>query len=214
MLKRPILLTLFGFAGPACFQNHSAPVHTAHLPPPPDPVVLHSSRIWIELAPGVGAAQCVKPKANRPICFEDVDQALESSLGRALWTSFPGVGTLSYGGAPENGDYVLRLDLRLKAVPPSEGGPGWAAHASGRWLLERDGVPLAEERVESLSRADFGYGSPLGFAAGEVVDAIAVHIGRTLGQVPETHPNQPRPLPPVTARPASAEPAPRLASSP
>lgn len=172
---------------------------TSALPPAPEPVVRHASRLWVALEAGVGSAQCVIPKGKRQICFEEVDTALETSLARTLWTSFPGVDLLSRSDSPAPGDYVLKLELRLDAVPPAAGGPGWAAAATGRWQLERDGVALARERVKSVSRADFGYGGPLGYAAGEVVDAIAVHIGTVLGAVPEKHPPLPRPLPPVTA---------------
>jgi hypothetical protein len=212
MLSRSLLLALLGLASFGCFRNHNVPVRTANLPPPPGPAVIHSTRIWVELAPGVGAAQCVTPPGNRSLCFEDVDRALADALGRALWTSFPGVSLLGLGDAPAPGDYVLRLDLRLKAVTPAEGGPGWAAAARGRWQLERDGVALASQNVESVSRADFGYGRPLGYAAGEVFDAIAVHIGRALGSVPETHPQQPRPLPPVIAEPATSGSAAKVAA--
>jgi hypothetical protein len=192
------------FAVVACSQAHSAEVRTAALPPPPDPAVRHSRPLWLELSPGVAATQCVEPKSSRRLCFEDVDLALESALSRALWTSFPRVQTVGYGYAPEPGDYVLNLSLALDTLPPSSGGPGWAALAKGRWRLTRDGKDLLGESVESRSRADFAYGRPLGVGAGEVVDAIALHVGMLLGQLPETRPDQPLPLPAVVAQPLTA----------
>lgn len=192
-------VSALGLIVSACFQTHSAPVRTSALPPAPDPVVRHASRLWIALDAAVGSDQCVIPRGSRQLCFEEVDTALGSALGRTLWTSFPGISLLSREDTPAPGDYVLKLELRLDAVPPAAGGPGWAAAATGRWQLERDGVALGRERVKSVSRAEFGYGGPLGYAAGEVVDAIAVHIGTVLGAVPEKHPPLPRPLPPVTA---------------
>lgn len=201
MIQRFLPLVLLSLAGAGCFQSHRATVRTAALPPPPDPVVRHSARLWIALEAGVGAAQCVSPEGSRPLCFEAVDAALARSLGRALWTSFPSVAVLGRGDAPYPGDYVLELDLRLEAVPPAAGGgPGWAALGRGRYRLLRDGKSLAAEELESLSRSEFGYGRPLGSAAGEVVDALAFHIGMTLGALPEDRPDRPVPLPPVQAR--------------
>lgn len=202
-LLRPLALC---FALVACSQAHSAEVRTAALPPPPDPAVRHSRPLWLELSPGVAGTQCVEPKASRKLCFEEVDLALEGALARALWTSFPRVQALGYGYAPEPGDYVLHLGLTLDTLPPSSGGPGWAALAKGRWRLTRDGKELAAESVESRSRADFAYGRPLGVGAGEVVDAIALHVGMLLGKLPETRPDQPLPLPAVVAQPLTPPP--------
>jgi len=196
-----------GFLAAGCYHSHQALVQTAALPAPPDPVVRHSKRLWIELEPEATGAQCVAPEGHRPLCFEDVDRALASSLGRAHWTSFPEVRELGFRDAPEPGDYVLKIDLRLDALPPSVEGPGWAALARGRWQLLRDGAQLAGERVESRSRADFGYGRPLGVGAGEVVDAVAFHVGVLLGTLPESAPDRPLPLPAVSAR--ALEPAPQ-----
>jgi len=203
------VLAAFGFVASGCYHSHQAVVQTAALPPPPDPVVRHSKQLWLELEPGVGSSQCVAPERMRSLCFEDVDRALTGSLSRALWTSFPGVHELGFMDKPKPGDYVLHIDLRLDAAPPSAGGPGWAAVATGQWHLSRDGKMLAGESVESRSRADFGYGRPLGVGAGEVVDAVAFHVGVLLGALPEATPDRPIPLPPVSARALGGAP-PRL----
>jgi hypothetical protein len=194
----------FCLAVSACSQAHSAQVRTAALPPPPDPVVQHARPLWLELGPGVAKSQCVEPKDSRRLCFDDVDEALASALSRALWTSFPRVQALGYHDVPEPGDYVLTVDLAMDTLPPSSGGPGWAALAKGRFRLTRDGRELAGESVESRSRADFAYGRPLGVGAGEVVDAIALHVGIALGKLPETRPDKPIPLPAVVAQPLPA----------
>jgi hypothetical protein len=207
-LRQLFLALALGVALPGCFQNHRALVKTQALPPPPEPTVRHSSRLWLALE-HIGPSQCVTPEDLRALCFDDVDSALADALGRALWTSFPGISPIGRGDTPDPSDYVLTLELALDTVAPSAaGGPGWAALARANWRLERGGVPLASEAVESVSRSDFGYGAPLGNAAGEVVDAIAVHIGTVLGALPETQPSVPRPLPPVTSEVA---PDPRLA---
>src|SRR5690242_14257399 len=103
----------------ACSQSHMALVRTAALPPPPDPVVQHARPLWLELSPGVASSQCVEPKASRRLCFDGVDEALESALSRALWTSFPKVRLLRYQDVPEPGDYVLSVHLALDTLPPS-----------------------------------------------------------------------------------------------
>lgn len=186
----------------ACAQSHSAPVRTAALPPPPDPVVRHSAPLWVELMPGVNPTQCVEPEGLRRLCFENVDRAAVAALSRSLWTSFPSVRLLGFTETPNPGDYVLRVDLGLQALSPaSSGGPGWSALAHGQFRLMRDGKELAAESVESRSRADFAYGRALGDGASEVVSAIAMHIGVALGALPESRPEQPQPLPPVIAEP-------------
>jgi hypothetical protein len=70
--------------------------------------------------------------------------------------------------------------------------------------LERDGKTLAGEQVASRSRADFAYGAPLGVGASEVVAAIAVRIGMTLGGVPESRVVLPVPLPEVASAPLAS----------
>jgi len=195
-----------------CSQSHTAVVRTQALPPPPEAAVQHARPIWLELSPGVASTQCVEPRDSRKLCFAEVDEAVETALSRALWTSFPRVQRLGYSDVPEPGDYVLHVDLALQTLPPSAGGPGWAAFAKGRFRITRDGRELAGEGVESRSRADFAYGRPLGVGAGEVVDAIALHVGMTLGKLPETRPDQPLPLPAVMAQPLPA-PGPPIAVS-
>ena len=76
---------------------------------------------------------------------------------------------------------MLHVDLDLEAIPPDANAPGWSAGARGNWRLERDGQTLAGERFASRSRTEFAYGAPLGIGASEVIDAIAVRIGMTLG---------------------------------
>ncbi|MEO6603606.1 MAG: hypothetical protein ABIQ16_27225, partial [Polyangiaceae bacterium] len=127
-----------------------------------------------------------------------------SALTRSLWTSFPGVEVARSNKFVPPGDYVLHIDLDLEALPPDANAPGWSAGARGNWRLERDGQTLAGEQVSSRSRADFAYGAPLGAGASEVVDAIAVRIGMTLGGVPESRVISPVPLPAVATAPLNA----------
>ncbi len=195
----------------ACAQSHTAYVRASALPPPPEPVVRHSSPLWVELFPGVSPTECVTPKENRALCFADVDHALASALERGLWPSFPRVSSLGRHDEPAPGDYVLRVDLSFSAVPPGSAGPGWAALGKGHWQLFRDGKALASEALESRSRADFPYGHALGLGAGEVVDAIAFHVASTVGALAETRPDHPAPLPPVQTRPET--PAPPLVTA-
>lgn len=215
-MSRPAVPCFFGIfclAVSACSQSHTAQVRTAALPPPPDPVIQHARPLWLDLSSGVRSTQCVEPKASRKLCFDDVSEALESALARALWTSFPRVQRLTYSDVPEPGDYVLSVSLDLDTLSPESGGPGWAALGKGRFRITRDGRELAGETVESRSRADFAYGRPLGVGAGEVVDAIALHVGITLGKLPETRPDRPVPLPPVLAQPLAAPGHPIVAST-
>ncbi len=179
--------------------------------PPLSPPVLHSSRIWVELS-DMGENACVSPEGARLLCFERQRSELSNALSRSLWTSFPGVELES--GDHQAGDYVLHVALALEALPPDATGPGWSAGARGSWHLERDGRTLAGEQVASRSRGDFAYGSPLGIGAGEVIDAVAVRIGMTLGALPETHIAPPVPLPAVATSPLPAKaPKPSAASS-
>jgi hypothetical protein len=181
-----------------CVLEHRAPIRSAELPPLPS-TALHSSRLWVEVSDEVGENACVAPGGARLLCFERQRSELEKALGRALWTSFPGV---EFGNPPRaSTDYVLHVALKLEALPPDGSGPGWSAGVRGRWRLERAGQTLAGEQVASRSRGDFAYGSPLGIGAGEVIDAVAVRIGMTLGALPETRVVQPVPLPAVATGP-------------
>lgn len=192
-------LGLFVASG-GCALEHRAPLRSAELPPLA-PTVLHSNRVWIDVAERTPENDCVSPKNARLLCFERLRTALSSALTRSLWTSFPSVEVGAGAGDVRPGDYVLHIDLDLEALPPDGQGPGWSAGARGQWRLERDGKTLAGAQVASRSRADFPYGAPLGTGASEVVDAIAVRIGMTLGGVPESRVVLPVPLPEVASSP-------------
>jgi len=191
-----LLVACFG-----CNLEHRAPLRSAELPALA-PTVLHANRLWIEVAEGMPENQCVAPGNARLLCFERLRSTLGGALSRSLWTSFPGVEV----GAKRarTGDYVLHIDLDLEALPPDARGPGWSAGARGKWRLERDGKTLAGAQVASRSRADFAYGAPLGAGASEVIDAIAVRIGMTLGGVPESRLVLPVPLPEVASAPLAS----------
>jgi hypothetical protein len=208
----PMLLPRFAFvalvASGCGFPSHRAEIKSSPLPPPSEPVIRHFSPIWLEIDPGVVPSQCVRPKGQRRLCFEDVHAALASALRQSLWTSFPDAPVLGPRDQPAPGDYRLIVQLRVEAVPPSEGGPGWAARGDGSFRLLRDAQTLTSAEVESRSRAEFAYGRPLGVGAGEVIDAIATQIASELGRVPETRPEPPRPLPAVQVASAAAQPRP------
>ena len=196
---------LFGvavlFAG-GCNLAHHAPLRSAELPPLV-PTVLHANRLWLDIAERMPENDCVAPGDARLLCFERLRGTLGSALTRSLWTSFPSV-ELAHGSASvPASDYVLHIDVDLEAVPPDENSAGWSAGARGSWRLERGGKTLVGERVASRSRADFAYGAPLGAGASEVIDAIAVRVGMTLGGVPESRLVLPVPLPEVATAPLS-----------
>lgn len=199
------LFFALGVVSLSCAQSHTAVVRTQALPPPPEPVVRHAAPLWVDLGASVRPTQCVAPRSTRNLCFEGVDEATATALSRSLWPSFPGIKVLGYSDVPEPNDYVLRLELSLDAVPPSSGGPGWAALARGHFRLFRNGKELSSEAVESRSRADFPYGHALGDGAGEVIDAIALHIAMAVSTIPEPRPDAPHPLPPVQSRPLSMQ---------
>jgi hypothetical protein len=183
-----------------CELEHHAPLRSLELPPLA-PSVLHANRLWIEVAERVPENACVAPGTARLLCFERLRSTLGNALTRTLWTSFPGVEVSRSRQAVQPGDYLLRLDVDLEALPPDESGPGWSAGARGHWQLERDGKTLAGEQVASRSRADFAYGTPLAAGASEVIDAIAVRIGMALGALPESRLFLPVPLPEVATSP-------------
>lgn len=208
--SRLFLGTCLALVG-ACNLEHHAPLRSAELPPLA-PTVLHANRLWIDVAERMPENACVAPNDARLLCFEHLRTTLGASLTRSLWTSFPGV-EVTRGSKPvPAGDYVLHIDLDLEALPPDTTGPGWSAGARGNWRLDRDGQTLAGEQVASRSRADFAYGAPLGAGASEVVDAIAVRIGMTLGGVPESRVVSPVPLPAVATAPLEAAPASAVAT--
>jgi hypothetical protein len=188
-----------------CSLEHHAPLRSAELPPLA-PTVLHANRLWIDVAERMPENACVAPNDARLLCFEHLRTTLGHALTRSLWTSFPGVEVTRSSKAVPAGDYALHIDLDLEALPPDATGPGWSAGARGNWRLERDGQTLAGEQVASRSRADFAYGAPLGAGASEVVDAIAVRIGMTLGAVPESRVISSVPLPAVASAPLNASP--------
>jgi hypothetical protein len=193
-----------------CIQHHEAKVQTALLPPPSSTPVQHSGRLWVELGDATWETQCRTPKRQRQVCFDGVRRAAFGALARSLWTSFPDV-TLRDGDAIPTGDYLLKLDVTIDALPPDADGPGWSAIGAGGFRLSRDGKVLHEERLGSRSRAAFAYGSALGVGAGEVVDAFASHVAEVLGGVGEERPLRPVPLPAVVAEvltPSDAAPAP------
>jgi len=188
-------------ASGGCSLEHRAPLRSAELPALA-PTVLHANRLWIDVAERMPENDCVAPGNARLLCFERLRSTLGGALTRSLWTSFPGVEVGARQVRP--GDYVLHVDLDLEALPPDAQSPGWSAGARGKWRLERDGKILAGEQVASRSRADFAYGAPLGVGASEVVAAIAVRIGMTLGGVPESRVVLPVPLPEVASTPLAS----------
>jgi hypothetical protein len=188
-------------ASGGCTLEHRAPLRSAELPPLA-PTVLHANRLWIDVAERMPENDCVAPANARLLCFERLRSTLGGALTRSLWPSFPGV---QVGAGKVNpGDYVLHIDLDLEALPPDPQSPGWSAGARGKWRLERDGKTLAGAQVASRSRAEFAYGAPLGTGASEVIDAIAVRIGMTLGGVPESRIVMPVPLPEVASAPLAS----------
>ncbi len=194
-MPTPVLprLTALAFAASltGCL-HHDAPVRGSLWPAPSATPVQHSGRLWVQLGEGTWEHQCRKPPGQRELCFSGVRRATLAGLERSLWSSFPEI-RLREGDVVPAGDYLLELEVSVDALPPQEGErAGWSTLATGGFQLSRDGEVLRHERLGSRSRADFAYGRALGVAAGEVVDALAAHVGLVLGAVPE-----PRPLPPV-----------------
>lgn len=184
-----------------CFSGHTAEVQRSPLPPLPDPITRHSGRLVIQLAPeGVPDSQCVAYEQYQTLCFVGVRSAIEDSLADLLWPSFPEVRVRRHGDELAPGDYLVQVELKLDALPPDASRYGWSAAAKGRWRVVRDGLPLDGESLSTRSRGDFAYGSGLGLAAGEVVDAVAAHIAGVVVRLPEPAPRQPVPLPPVVLK--------------
>jgi hypothetical protein len=194
-------------------MHHDAQVRSASLPAPSPSPVQHTGRLWVELGDATWEHQCRMPQGQRELCFSGVRRAAFGALRRSLWNSFPEV-ALREGDTIPTGDYLLKLDVTIDASAPDRvERAGWSALATGAFELSRDGRVLRAEKLGSRSRAEFGYGSALGIAAGEVVDAFALHVAEVLGTIPEDRPLQPLPLPAVMAEvlapaPASAPAAP------
>ncbi|MDQ2644448.1 MAG: hypothetical protein M3020_11570, partial [Myxococcota bacterium] len=94
---------------------HQAEIRSSRLAPPAEPVTRHSAPIWLEIDPGVVPSQCVVPRGQRKLCFEDVHGALATALSQSLWTSFPDAPVLGPGDEPHPGDYRLVIELRMEA---------------------------------------------------------------------------------------------------
>jgi hypothetical protein len=189
-------------------MHHEASVRTASLPAPSQAPVQHTGRLWIELGDSTWEHQCRVPQGQRELCFSGVRRAAFGSLRRSLWSSFPEV-LLREGEYVPRGDYLLKLDVTIDASAPDQSErPGWSAVATGGFELSRDGKVLRSEKLGSRSRADFGYGGALGTAAGEVVDAFAIHVAQVLSEMPEERPLHAVPLPAVVAEVISPVPAP------
>lgn len=205
-----------------CFSGHTAEVQRSQLPPLPDPITRHAGRLVIQLtAEGVPDSQCVAYEQYQTLCFAGVRSAIEASLADLLWPSFPEVKVRRHGDELEPGDTLVQVELKLDALPPDASRYGWSAAAKGRWRVVRDGLPLEGESLSTRSRGDFAYGSGLGLAAGEVVDAVAAHIAGVVVRLPEPAPRQPVPLPPVVlrnsyapARPAAVKTVPGVTTPP
>ena len=194
----PLTALAFCFVLVGC-MHHDATVRTASLPTPSQTPVQHTSKLWVELGDATWEHQCRSPKGLREVCFSGMRRAAFSALQRSLWASFPDV-VLRDGDTLAPGDYLLKLDVTVDAAPPDAvERAGWSALATGAFELSRDGRILRSERLGSRSRADFAYGSALGVAAGEVVDAFALHVAEVLGTIPESRPLTPTPLPAVMA---------------
>lgn len=194
--KSALLLAVSG-----CFGGHTAEVQRSQLPPLPDPITRHGGRLVIQLsAEGVPDSQCVAYEQYQTLCFVGVQSAIEDSLADLLWPSFPEVKVRQHGDELEPGDYLVQVELKLDALPPDASRYGWSAAAKGRWRVVRDGLPLEGESLSTRSRGDFAYGSGLGQAAGEVVDAVAAHIAGVIVRLPEAAPRPPVPLPPVVLK--------------
>jgi hypothetical protein len=160
-------------------------------------MVHHSGRLWIEFDEYTRDRQCVAEPGKRPLCFVGVHAALERAFETTLWPAFSQVRVKGKGDQIEGHDYLLLVSTHVTAKPPGTAGPGWSAHGTMRWKLVRGGIPIKSERVESTSRADLPYGSLLGHAAGEVIDALSVHVATRVGTLPEESPPAGPPLPKV-----------------
>lgn len=185
----------------ARFTGHTAAVEPQALPPLPDPITRHTSRVLIELPKtATDDSQCVAYEGYQTLCFVGIRGTLEESLAGLLWPSFPEVRVRRRGDELKPGDYLVQVELNIDALPPDASRYGWSAAAKGRWRVVRDGLPVRGESLSTRSRGDFAYGSGLGKAAGEVVDAVAAHIAQILVTLPEAEPHPVVLLPPVVAK--------------
>lgn len=162
--------------------------------------MLHTDRILVHVTDAAAERQCVAYDRFHPVCFYNIRAALESGLARSLWPSFPDVVI----GSPKDArpsDYLLQVEITLDALPPDDAGPGWSAGARSRFRVIREGKVIAEETLASRSRAQFPYGTPLGEGATEVIDATVLHVAAAVSKIPESRPDEPKPLPRVAANP-------------
>jgi hypothetical protein len=192
----PFVLALTG-----CMPGHQAQVETRPLPPLPDPITRHQSRIYIELPETTTEdSQCLAYEGYQTLCFVGVRAALQDSIKNLIWPGFRDVKIRRFGDELEEGDYLLQVELNLDALPPDASRHGWSAAAKGRWRVVRDGLPVEGQTLSTRSRGDFAYGSGLGTAAGEVVDAVAAHIAQVVVRLPVAEPSPQVLLPPVVAK--------------
>lgn len=162
--------------------------------------MLHTDRILVHVTNEAAETQCVAYDRFHPVCFHNIRAALESGLARSLWPSFPDVVIGSAKDARPS-DYLLQVEVTLDALPPDDAGPGWSAGARSRFRVIREGKVIAEETLASRSRAQFPYGTPLGEGATEVIDATVLHVAEAVSKIPESRPDEPKPLPRVAANP-------------
>lgn len=195
------LTTSLGLALTSCSAGHTAQVRLEPLPPLPDPIARHTSRIVIQLPEAeMPDSQCVAYEGYQTLCFVGIRETLERNLSDLLWPSYREVRVRRRADALEPGDYLLQVELNLDALPQDASRYGWSAAAKGRWRVVRDGLPLEGESLSTRSRGDFAYGSGLGQGAGEVVGAVAAHIAQRLVRLPARDTPGPVLLPPVVAR--------------
>ena len=205
---------LFVVLAVGCTDHHRAPVGPSEVFPERAPVQ-HASRLWIDFDGMTEPTQCISSPEHRAVCFESVDDGIESALRRVLYPSFTNVAERGRDDGLEPGDYLLRVGLSLDVVPPGQQQVGWAAGVRGRWQLVRDGFPVAGEGFASRSRGGFAYGSQLAVGAREVLDAVALRIADVVVAVPEHAPEPDRRRPevltsgfygPIEERPGGFEP--------
>jgi hypothetical protein len=191
-----VLLALGG-----CTQEHRARVRAPVLAPSEKPEVLHTGRLFIDLRGYTADRQCGGPAGYRTLCYERVQEAIARTLSAVLWPSFPSVVERGHADDLAPGDYVLLISANLDTLPPDAHSAGWSTGIRGQYRLVRDGMPVAEAAFESRSRAEFPYGRALGAAAGEVIGAVAEHLGGVLSALPEERAVMPRVLPSVLVKP-------------